>query len=433
MKKLSLNSILKIVIVSFLTLPLLASYLSPLTVVNATDSSLQDQINQINSQLAALGQQKASIETAITNAKGSQSQYNNQIFLISRQADLLQNEINQKQLSIKELTLQLTSLNQSISDSQNVIASIKLKIASYNVQADKQLSQMYIDEKTHNTGIDLLLANGGVNIVKTSLYQKSAADDTNSALKNLNEQNTKLIAEEKQQEADKNNIATDLSQITIDQQALVTQKSQYTVQTNSLSNLLAQAQRSVQSSEQADASLSDQSQKLLAQESSLEEQAFNNSSGTPSNGGFVAAGTLIGHQGFTGLTTGPHLHFGVKKDGAYQNPCSYIPAGKIPGCAGNGELQFPFHDSSYTLTSGYGPRAIGSYTKFHYGLDIADYGNTNDPVYSAHSGYLHYGFEPCDPNFYLCKAGGANYVLICQNQNCNQGFSTLYYHLQEHH
>jgi len=42
-------------------------------------------------------------------------------------------------------------------------------------------------------------------------------------------------------------------------------------------------------------------------------------------GDHVDAKTVIGYVGMTGLATGPHLHFGVKKDGAYVDPSKLVP------------------------------------------------------------------------------------------------------------
>jgi len=42
----------------------------------------------------------------------------------------------------------------------------------------------------------------------------------------------------------------------------------------------------------------------------------------------VAKGAVVGHTGSTGRSTGPHLHYEIRVDGAPLDPLIYIRAGK---------------------------------------------------------------------------------------------------------
>jgi murein DD-endopeptidase MepM/ murein hydrolase activator NlpD len=49
------------------------------------------------------------------------------------------------------------------------------------------------------------------------------------------------------------------------------------------------------------------------------------------DGDLVRRGDLVGHEGSTGNSTGPHLHFEVRKDGGYLDPCPFLEdCGKQP-------------------------------------------------------------------------------------------------------
>lgn len=42
------------------------------------------------------------------------------------------------------------------------------------------------------------------------------------------------------------------------------------------------------------------------------------------DGDLVERGAVIGHEGSTGNSTGPHLHFEIRKDGKYLDPCPFL-------------------------------------------------------------------------------------------------------------
>lgn len=93
----------------------------------------------------------------------------------------------------------------------------------------------------------------------------------------------------------------------------------------------------------------------------------------PVGGGPVKEGDVVGYVGMTGQTTGPHLHFGVYRNGAAINPAPFL-TGAQPGKALQGDA-----------TGGIGlddiPQPIGiPGIPFIPGLDLGDIPNPFDTV-----------------------------------------------------
>jgi len=166
-----------------------------------------------------------------------------------------------------------------------------------------------------------------------------------------------------------------------------------------------------------------------AEAEKIRQEIFNNFRPL-GNGQYVKASTMIGRQGSTGLSTGPHVHFQVQVNNAYVDPCGYLPGGVINGCGWGSGLEWPLHGTFY-YTSRYYSGQNGDYRCFwwngqyycdiHLAIDIAGT-PWNTPVYAAHDGYLYKGVD----------IYGALYIIICENSSCSTGFKTGYWHLSEY-
>jgi septal ring factor EnvC (AmiA/AmiB activator) len=118
----------------------------------------------------------------------------------------------------------------------------------------------------------------------------------------------------------------------------------------------------------------------------------------------VQAGQLIGFEGTSGCSTGPHLHFEVDLYGSPQNPRNYLGS----------SMQWPV-DDGFGINQEFGRPNWSAPYSFHTGIDIAKYYGA--PVYAARAGNVIFsGYD---------RSGFGEHVII----DHGGGLDTIYGHL----
>lgn len=387
--------------------------------------TLQEQLAQLEAEIRAIQGEKNKIQDQINANQYLVAGYNSQLSKLYGEVMIYQKDIEELELQIKELEIGIQVLEQQIEEKRAEIKKTEENIGSLEVESDYRIKNSYMNYKLYSgeTGNDNLFNIDNVNkYFKDSQYKEIIQSDTNDLLSELarlkqelkdkkKELDEKLIEMKKEKEL----IDIQYNDLAKKKQELDAKMALYYAQINA-------ARAQINTSQQAVAVFSEQEAKKKAEAEYVKQQIFNNF--TPiGSGQYVVAGTMIGRQGSTGWSTGPHLHFSVQNNGQYQDPCGYLPAGIVSGCGG-GSLTAPITGEVY-YTSGYGQRCFwwnGQTTcHFHDGTDLAGV-PWNTPIFAAHDGYLFKGVD----------IYGALYIVICQNTSCGQGLKTGYWHLSSY-
>jgi len=276
--------------------------------------------------------------------------------------------IAQIQAAIDQTNFKIDQTQKQINDTQ---AQIDQKTAELEVQKGnlaEALKVMY--ESPDQSTIEIIVgANSLSDIINQSQYMDSLEYKVENTINVINQLKADLENKRNELERAKN----DLTDLKTQQQAQKKGLDDQKAQKDAMLKSAVSAQKSYQQ-------IIEDSQKALDE---LDAQiSAITGGGRRVSYGHVNQGDIIGHQGGvpgtcgSGYSTGSHLHFGVKLNGSWVNPRSYIGS----------KLQWP--ESSFRVTQEFGPADWTWWyvNNFHSGIDMASNSGYGAPVKAAASG-----------------------------------------------